>query len=65
LATLFTFLPSTLPQTEIQAWIERIPRHIQEIIRLKAGNETLKAEKHSSIIKLARDRRANCHYIGT
>jgi hypothetical protein len=24
-----------LPQTSIQAWIERIPRHVQEIIRLK------------------------------
>ena len=28
-----------LPQSQIQAWIERIPRHIQEIIRLKGGNE--------------------------
>lgn len=28
-----------LPQTSIQAWIERIPYHIQEIIRLKGGNE--------------------------
>jgi hypothetical protein len=28
-----------LPQTKIQAWIERIPRHIQEIIRLEGGNE--------------------------
>ncbi|KAI9882875.1 MAG: hypothetical protein M1823_005373 [Watsoniomyces obsoletus] len=28
-----------LKQTEIQAWIERIPRHIQEIIRLEGGNE--------------------------
>jgi hypothetical protein len=30
---------SALPQSQIQAWIERIPRHIQEIIRLKGGNE--------------------------
>ena len=28
-----------LPQTQIQQWIEAIPYHIQEIIRLKGGNE--------------------------
>jgi hypothetical protein len=28
-----------LEQWRIQRWIERIPRHIQEIIRLKGGNE--------------------------
>ena len=28
-----------LPQEKIQAWIERIPRHIKEVIRLKGGNE--------------------------
>lgn len=28
-----------LPQSAIQAWIERIPRHIEEIIRLEGGNE--------------------------
>jgi hypothetical protein len=28
-----------LPQERIQAWIERIPRHIQEVIRLEGGNE--------------------------
>ncbi|KAF7503566.1 hypothetical protein GJ744_003594 [Endocarpon pusillum] len=28
-----------MPQEEIQRWIERIPFHIQEIIRLKGGNE--------------------------
>jgi len=28
-----------LEQKRIQAWIERIPRHIQEIIRLEGGNE--------------------------
>jgi len=28
-----------LPQETIQAWIERIPRHIQEVIRLEGGNE--------------------------
>jgi hypothetical protein len=28
-----------LPQSRIQHWIERIPFHIQEIIRLEGGNE--------------------------
>ena len=28
-----------LPQSQIQAWIEQIPRHIEEVIRLEGGNE--------------------------
>ena len=28
-----------MPQEVIQEWIERIPRHVEEIIRLKGGNE--------------------------
>ena len=36
---------SNLPQSEIQAWIERIPRHIQEIIRLEGGNEYAEGRK--------------------
>jgi hypothetical protein len=28
-----------MPQEKIQAWIERIERHIQEVIRLEGGNE--------------------------
>ncbi|KAG5940681.1 hypothetical protein E4U59_002287 [Claviceps monticola] len=28
-----------LPQEKIRAWIERIPRHIQEVIRSGGGNE--------------------------
>ncbi|KAK5998492.1 hypothetical protein PT974_00871 [Cladobotryum mycophilum] len=28
-----------IPQSAIQAWIERIPRHIEEIIKLEGGNE--------------------------
>mgnify|MGYP001068972749 CR=1 FL=1 len=28
-----------LPQERIQEWIERLPRHIEEIIRLEGGNE--------------------------
>jgi hypothetical protein len=35
-----------LPQTMIQKWIERIPRHIEEIIRLKGGNEYRKGRAH-------------------
>jgi len=30
-----------LPQEQIQQWITAIPDHIQEIIRLKGGNEYL------------------------
>jgi transposase len=36
---------STLPQSQIQAWIERIPRHVQEIIRLEGGNEYAEGRK--------------------
>ena len=36
---------SDLPQSEIRAWIERIPRHVQEIIRLKRGNEYKEGRK--------------------
>jgi transposase len=32
-----------LPQSKIQAWIERIPRHIEEVIRLEGGNEYLES----------------------
>ena len=28
-----------MEQKKIQAWIERIPIHIQEVIRLEGGNE--------------------------
>jgi transposase len=28
-----------LPQSDIQKWIERIPRHIEEVIRLEGSNE--------------------------
>ena len=30
---------AALPQEAIQKWIERIPRHVEEIIRLEGGNE--------------------------
>ena len=28
-----------LPQEKIQAWIERIPVHVEQIIQLEGGNE--------------------------
>jgi hypothetical protein len=33
-----------LPQSQIQQWIERIPIHIKEIIRLEGGNEYKRRE---------------------
>ena len=35
-----------LPQSTVQAWIERIPRHIQEIIKLEGGNEYKEGREH-------------------
>jgi siroheme synthase len=28
-----------MPQEKIHAWVERIIRHVKEVIRLKGGNE--------------------------
>jgi hypothetical protein len=28
-----------IPQEKLQAWIERVPIHIKEVIRLEGGNE--------------------------
>jgi hypothetical protein len=36
----------TLPQERIQQWIERLPRHIEEIIRLEGGNEYKEGRGH-------------------
>ena len=36
-----------LPRSTIQAWIERIPHHIQEIIRLEGGNEYQEGRLHT------------------
>lgn len=33
----------TIEQKKIQAWIERIPHHIQEVIALEGGNEYRKS----------------------
>ncbi|KAF1981717.1 hypothetical protein K402DRAFT_341856 [Aulographum hederae CBS 113979] len=35
-----------LDQNRIQAWIERIPRHIKEIIRCEGGNEYREGREH-------------------
>jgi hypothetical protein len=34
-----------LPQRQIQEWIKRIPRHVQEVIRLKGRNEYAEGRK--------------------
>lgn len=34
-----------MPQSRIQAWIERIPHHIQEVIRLEGGNNYIEGRK--------------------
>ena len=36
----------TLPQAQIQAWIERIPKHIQQIIALGGGNNYPEGRNH-------------------
>ena len=35
-----------LPQEKIQAWIERIPVHVQKIIELEGGNEYKEGRDH-------------------
>jgi hypothetical protein len=35
-----------LPQEKIRAWIERIMRHIQEVIKLEGGNEYREGRQH-------------------
>ena len=37
-----------LEQKRIQAWIERIPRHIKEVIKLDGGNEYREGRKDSA-----------------
>ena len=36
-----------LPQDKIQAWIERIPEHIERIIACEGGNEYKEGRTHS------------------
>ncbi|KAM4055427.1 hypothetical protein HRG_014974 [Hirsutella rhossiliensis] len=36
-----------LPQEKIKAWIERIPRHVQKIIKLEGGNDFLRTSVHN------------------
>ncbi len=40
-----------LTQKRIQAWISRIPRHIQQIIELKGGNEYREGRAGNSAIR--------------
>ena len=40
-----------LTQERIQAWISRIPRHIQQIIELKGGNEYREGRAGNSAIR--------------
>ena len=35
-----------LPQLQIQEWIQRIPYHLKEIIRLQGGNEFKEGNQH-------------------
>jgi hypothetical protein len=35
-----------MPQEMIQAWIERIPVHIEKIIELEGGNEYKEGREH-------------------
>jgi hypothetical protein len=37
-----------MPQEKVQAWIDRIPRHIQEVIRLEGGNEYKEGQRDPS-----------------
>jgi hypothetical protein len=38
-----------MPQEKIQAWIERIPVHIEEVIRLEGGNEYKEGRKKGQL----------------
>jgi len=50
-----------LPQSKIQEWIEAIPHHVKEIIRLEGGNEykegRKKGEEKVTIYSRIRNRR--------
>jgi len=38
-----------MPQEKIQAWIERIPVYIEEVIRLEGGNEYKEGRKKGQL----------------
>ena len=50
-----------LSQQRIQAWIERIPRHIQEVIRLRGGNEYREGREGGDIRPYDPTERANAY----
>ena len=51
-----------LTQERIQAWISRIPRHIQQIIELKGGNEYREGRAENSAIRPynSKERKERC-----
>ena len=49
-------------QKRIQGWIERMPRHIAEVIRLRGGNEYREGRDGGDIRPYDSSERAN-HYI--
>lgn len=50
-----------LEQKRIQAWIERIPRHIQEVIRLDGGNEYKEGRASSAEGRKGQQRRGGIY----
>ena len=48
-----------LTQKRIQEWIERIPRHIAEVIRLKGGNEYREGREEGDVRPYNSTKRAN------
>ena len=53
---------SNLSQARIQRWIERILRHIAEVIRLKGGNEYREGDEGGDVRPYDSTERAN-NYI--
>lgn len=50
-----------LDQKRIQTWIERMPRHIAEVIRLKGGNEYREGREGGDIRPYDPTERANAY----
>ena len=50
-----------LSQRKIQGWIERIPRHIAEVIRLRGGNEYREGREGGDIRSYDATERANAY----
>lgn len=56
-AKVWTDAWDALEQERIQRWIKRIPRHIQEIIKLKGGNEYREGSTEEPATRNQRSRR--------